>query len=274
MPERRPLDRPTDRSLLSTFLARFSLTLTGHHRQDVAIIAHAFSQIPYENLTKVLSKAHHQQDPLRTPQIVLHDHGRFGAGGTCFSLTATLLSLVRSLGLRAEPILADRPYGQRTHSALLVWIDDVPHLVDPGFLLTEPIPIGIDQPIITPTSFNSVILTPAATDQLSLATDQQGKITHRLTFRTTPADAGEFLSAWRDSFQFDMMHYPLLTKVAGNRQLYLQGNRLQIRTKDHVSTERIPLDHLLATICSTFGLAPELAKQAIDHWHSQGDLHG
>ncbi len=83
-----------------------------------------------------------------------------GSGGTCFSLTATLLALVRSLGLRAEPILADRPYGERTHSGLIVWIDDRAHLVDPGYLLTEPIPLEADLLIEKPTSFNTVILTP------------------------------------------------------------------------------------------------------------------
>jgi arylamine N-acetyltransferase len=274
MPTRRPLDPPADGSLLASFVERFTVPLTGETRGDVAAIARAFSLIPYENLTKVLSHAHHESDPIRTPEMVLADHAQWRAGGTCFSLTATLLALVRSLGLRAEPILADRPYGERTHSALLVWIEDQPHLVDPGFLLTKPIPLGQTEPTHTSTPFNAVILTPQSGDKLALATDQQGKIVHRLIFRTSPADAGEFLSAWRDSFSFDMMHYPLLTKIEHDRQLYLQGKRLQVRSKTDLQTRRLAKEELESVICGMFGLAPILAKEALRQWQQQGDLDG
>jgi arylamine N-acetyltransferase len=272
--KQRPLDVPSDPSLLNSFLDRFGVVRMGDPAADVAAIARAFATIPYENLTKVLSHAHRPADPIRTPAMVLADHDRFGAGGTCFSLTATLLALVRSLGLRAEPILADRPYGERTHSALLVWIDDIPHLVDPGFLLTQPMDLRSRQTIEQGTSFNDIILTPGDGDRWNLATLQQGKKTHRLTFRTTPADAGEFVTAWRDSFEFDMMHYPLLTKVVGDRQLYLQGRRLQVRTKEIVQTRALSEDEWERAISELFGLDPTLTREALRVWHEQGDLDG
>lgn len=271
---RRPLDVPSDRSLLERFLHRFEIVLTGVPAVDVALIARAFSTIPYENLTKVLSHAHRRDDPFRTPEIVLSDFATWGAGGTCFSLTATLLALVRSLGLRAEPILADRPYGARTHSALIVWIDDRPQLVDPGYLLTDPIPLEAGPAIEKPTSFNTVILTPGDGDQLNLATVQQGKKTHRLTFRTSPTDPGEFMSAWKDSFDFEMMHYPVLTRVVGESQLYLQGRRLQIRSKDAVETMKLADDHWRQAMTTHFGIDPALTKEAFGEWEKQGDLDG
>ena len=271
---RRPLDMPNDRSLLERFLHRFGLALTGDPAMDVTMIARAFATIPYENLTKVLSHAQRKEDPFRTPEMVMAEHGKWGAGGTCFSLTATLLSLVRSLGLRAEPILADRPYGQRTHSALMVWIDGRPHLVDPGYLLTEPIPLDAGLAIERSTSFNSVILTPGDGDQWNLATVQQGKTTHRLTFRTTPSEASDFISAWKDSFDFDMMRYPVLTRVVGERQLYLQGRRLQIRSKDAVETMKLDDEHWRQAMTTHFGIDPTLTKEAFQQWDIQGDLDG
>jgi len=77
----------------------------------------------------------------RLPREVLDDHRDFGTGGTCFSLTAALLHLIRALGYDAEPILADRRYGQNTHCALLLWIDGRPHLLDPGYLILDPVPL-------------------------------------------------------------------------------------------------------------------------------------
>src|SRR5262249_12827325 len=81
------------------------------------------------------------EEARRGPDEVLADHAAFGTGGTCFSLTATMLHLVRALGFEAEPILADRRYGADTHCAMLVWLDAVPHLLDPGYLIVRPLAI-------------------------------------------------------------------------------------------------------------------------------------
>ena len=53
----------------------------------------------------------HARPEVVSPAEVLADHEQCGAGGTCFSLTAAFLHLVRSLGWKAEPLLADRRYG-------------------------------------------------------------------------------------------------------------------------------------------------------------------
>ena len=106
-------------------------------------LAAAFANLPYENLSKVLrDKQTSQRDEVRRlPNEVLNDYYRLGAGGTCFSLTWTLLQLLRALGFVAEPLLADRRYGPDTHSALVIWLDGVKHLLDPGYLITSPIPL-------------------------------------------------------------------------------------------------------------------------------------
>lgn len=90
------------------------------------------------------------------------DHFAFGIGGSCFSLTAALLHLLRSLGWPAVPLLADRRYGQNTHCALVVWIEDRPHLVDPGYLIVDPIPLDLKRSTQVATAFNELILSPHA----------------------------------------------------------------------------------------------------------------
>ena len=118
---------------------------------------------------------------------MLQDFRRWRSGGTCFSLTAALLHLVRSLGLPGEPILADRRYGVDTHCALLVWLDDRPHLLDPGYLIVEPVPLdATTNELVVPTRFNQLHLMPGEADRIELHTAEQGNRRYRLTYKTSP----------------------------------------------------------------------------------------
>lgn len=228
--------------------------------------ATAFARLPYENLSKIVK--HEQEGTIvaarRSPPEVLHDHFLLGTGGTCFSLTAALLFLVRSLGWRAEPILADRRYGANTHCALLVWINNIPHLLDPGYLLVQPVPIPTDGEIRIATEFNEIILKAGAGPRrVELLTHQQGHTHARLTFKTDPADPEEFIRAWDESFDWEMMCYPLITSVQQGQQRYLQGNRYQTRSRDGVFREEIDPALLVQRIGAEFGIAPLVISQAL-----------
>ncbi len=278
-----PLRHPEDRELLVRFRSLCGLSSEGDPRQQLGLLARAFSQLPYENLTKIIKGAQSDSVPAarRGPAEVLHDFQQWGAGGTCFSLTATLLHLVRSLGLEAEPILADRRYGADTHCALIVWLDGLPHLLDPGYLLVDPLPleVGLSHPqnsagrVIT-TRFNQLQLIPSGSDRLELHTIQQGSRRHRLTFKTSPVDAAQFRRAWDASFDWDMMHYPLLTKVTDDQQLYLRAGHLQKRTQTAVEREEIPETLLVRRVAQEFRIHPDIIRRALDVLRRGGDRFG
>ena len=226
----------------------------------------AFARLPYENITKVIRRAESGSagKARRYPDEVVRDHIAWGAGGTCFSLTYTLLHLVRGLGWRAECILADRKYGQDTHCALLVWIDGIPNLLDPGYLLLRPIPLDEVCGLEINTGFNRIVLArDGAPDRISLSTARGGVRNRRLTYKTSPVDEGEFFKAWDASFDWDMMRYPLLTRTAGARQVYLRGSRLQISGADFVKTKHIRETDLIGRIAEAFRL--DAALVARDH---------
>jgi arylamine N-acetyltransferase len=262
-----PLAVPESAELLELF--RSGCRLTSESEPVVALrqVATAFSRLPYENLTKII-KQHARgagESPRRPPSEVLTDHFQYGAGGTCFSLTATLLHLVRCLGWRVEPILADRRYGANTHCALLVWIDDRPHLLDPGYLIVTPLPIGGKDERRIHTEFNQLLLTPkAGGERLDLRTVDHTGERYRLTFKTSPVDASEFLQAWDDSFSWDMMQYPLLTCTRGGRQLYLRGTTLQERDLNSVNRSNVARDEIINQINLAFGVAPSISRRALE----------
>jgi arylamine N-acetyltransferase len=272
-----PLKVPQDRRVWDIFSAHFRLHRDVPPLTRLRELVTAFAQLPYENLTKIL-KADECGSPERSrrhPAEVVADHLAYGAGGTCFSLTATLLHLVRSLGWRAEPLLADRRYGENTHCALLVWLEGQPHLIDPGFLILDPIPLDTSQEVRVPTAFNELVLSPRSDERrLELSTISQGRRTYRLTFKTSPAEESEFLGAWDASFDWDMMHYPVLTRMDGGRQLYLQGGRFQTRSLAGVERMEVPPGEATRRITAAFGLDPRLVARALATLRRHGDDYG
>ena len=261
-----PLAPPTDAELLKSYLSHFSLREIGDGMDLLQRVAKAFACLPYENLTKVIRIAEEgsPERARREPKEVLQEHFSMRTGGTCFSLSAALLYLVRSLGWKAEPILADRKYGDNTHSAIIVWIDQRPHLLDPGYLIVDPLPLDLEEPQRIQTSFNELILSPQRRGaEITLHTVQQGNRTYRLTFKTQPVDAGDFLKVWDSSFDWDMMRYPILTQVQGKEQHYLQGNRIQIRSHEEVRRRDVLSEEMIQLIVADFGMDREIVAKAV-----------
>ncbi len=263
---RKPLAHPADKTLLVAFLRNFGIAEACAPERLLGEVVRAFSSLPYENLTKIImeNEAPSVESARRDPHRVLSDHFEFGSGGTCFSLTATLLHLVRALGFEAEPLLADRRYGANTHCALMVRIDNRPHLIDPGYLILQPIPMFPPEHREIVTHFNRISLVPKADgSRIELFTLRERSSSCRLTYKSSPADAGEFLKAWDESFQWEMMTYPLLTRVQGDAQMYLRGNRMLIRSAKNERRVTIPHTCLVDSIAHDFGIARSVIVRAL-----------
>jgi arylamine N-acetyltransferase len=251
--------------ILPEFLTRFDIRRDQSPRKVLSDVVAAFARLPYENITKIIrwEEAGTPEKARRSPGEVIQNHFQWGTGGTCFSLTSALMHLVRSLGWNAEYILADRRYGQDTHCALLVRFDGTPHLLDPGFLILDPIPVsssvqGID------TGFTRLMLSPDGGDgRISLSTVRNGSKIYRLTYKTSPVEAGEFSKAWDASFDWDMMQYPLLTRTVASSQIYLRGSRLQITRADAVEKREIGREEMISKISREFCIRPEIIARAI-----------
>lgn len=254
------------KGLLSQFRHQFRIDDTLDPLVQLRLIATSFAQLPYENLTKILREHQTRQadDLRRLPSEILSEHTRLGTGGTCFSLTWTLLHLVRALGLRAEPILADRRYGPDTHSALLVWMDGRKLLLDPGYLLVDAVPMPEQNTLLVPTSFHEVQLEAQQQgERLSLSTIHQQKSTYRLTYKTKPVDTAEFLRAWDASFNFDMMGYPVLSRIVEGKLYYLQKQSLLVRSRETSERVEVATDNMVETIHQVFGIDAAVASQSL-----------
>jgi arylamine N-acetyltransferase len=272
-----PLSPPKDPTLLARFERLYALATLPDPVARLRQTVQAFSRLPYENLTKILklAEAGAPARARRGPAEVIGDHERFSTGGTCFSLTAALLHLVRALGFRAWPILADRRYGPDTHCAVLVEIDGRPHLLDPGFLLDRPVPLPRQGPVDVQGAARRLWLEPSADGRrVELVSRAGGRREVRLSFKAEPADEADFLRAWDESFYWDAMRYPVVTAVRAGRHLYLQGNRLQERAAGTVHKSEIDPAEIASRLRREFGIAPEVARRALSVLRRAGERHG
>ncbi len=268
---------PTGSDTLAAFAAHFDIQPSGFPAQLLRDVVAAFAILPYENITKIIKRAEcgTPEKSRRYPEEVISDHISWGTGGTCFSLTSALRHLVRSIGFEAEYILADRRYGQDTHCALLLWVNGVPHLLDPGFLIVDPLWLSGRAELEIETGFNRIVLTPEERgNRISLSTVRQNLRAYRLTYKTSPVNDGEFFKAWDASFDWDMMKYPLLTRMAASGQVYLRGSRLQISNADSVERREIKREDLIAQISMEFRIHPAVVARAISTWKAGGQAGG
>jgi arylamine N-acetyltransferase len=254
--------------LLMEYMAHFGIRPGAPPRELLRRVIAAYTALPYENITKITKGAR------RGPDEVIRDHIAWGTGGTCFSLTSTLRHLVRGLGWEVQYILADRRYGPDTHCALLVWIEQVAHLVDPGYLIINPIPLFAGGEREIDTGFNRLILVAEPNSKLHLFTNWGGARAYRLTYKTAPVDEQEFAKAWDASFDWEMMRYPLLTRISGSVQIYLRGSHLRVTRAGTVQKREELGGDLVARIASEFHIHPSVVSRAILTWEERGENFG
>ncbi len=257
--------------LLAQFTTHMGIALGHDTMANLDAVLSAFARIPYENLTKIIGVSEANQAIVKhTPEEVIEGFISQGTGGTCFPLTLTLLRLVRALGFEAAPILADRRYGTDTHCALICRIEpDCWHLIDPGYLITTPcklpgtVPARYTLPITTielrpiPSTTNVELHTAIGTPGGSNA------LKYRLTYKVAPVDEATFHTAWDRSFDWEMMTYPIISRVVGNTQVYVQKNNLIVRSS--TQSTKVALDDaaLIREVARALAISEHVVRQAL-----------
>ncbi len=260
-----PIFRCKDRALLDRFFTKYAIHPGKEPLAVIGQCAKAFSALPYENLTKIIKSdgVLSPKSALRFPEEVLADHLKWGTGGTCFSLTAALIAVFNELGLHAQPLLADRHYGVNTHCGLVVMHEKQTLLIDPGYLLFRPTPLSAIASSIIALDYRNIELRPLeGGSRIELATLIRGNRKVRLTYKSFPVDAETFQRAWINSFTWEMMTYPVLTRCVAGKHLYLQGASASVSTSDR--TERCKLDpgDQVSFIRQNMGVAGDVVLKA------------
>jgi arylamine N-acetyltransferase len=246
------------------FIAHFRVPAGEPDLELLRALVESFSVIPYENLTKIIKKFTSQglKERLRGPEEVLKGHIERHTGGTCFSLTYCLGAVLRGAGYSCHPVMADmkRP---NIHCALVVHIGEKRYLVDPGYLLGEPVELS-DMTVTVPTSFGTVELRPRAGERYDLLTVSGGETKWRYRVRTAPVPRSLFLKYWQESFSLPMMNSIQLTRLTDSGHLYIRDHHLRLRRGGEKLNENIRSE-LEQRIEREFGIPAGITSEVREH---------
>jgi len=246
------------------FFSHFALPRRPASLQHLQSILVAFSHLPYENLSKIIKLNQHGDDParLRLPAEIIEDYRRWHLGGTCFSLTFLLQSILAHSGYACYPVMGDMRAGRNVHCALIVMLDGAKYLVDPGYVLDRPLLVDPLGARIHHTDFTGIELAhDAAQQNYHLYTFNRQDAKWRYAFADRPAPMPEFLAHWQASFGRKNMHGLCLSRARSGELIYIHDGFMRETSwqgKRNFNVKR----NLHAVIEERFGIPAEFVEQA------------
>jgi arylamine N-acetyltransferase len=230
-------------------------------------ISYSFSNIPWENLTKLIKKQRPGSSMLRRSEEVMRDHARLGTGGTCFSLTNTLRRITSDLGYCCYPVMADMRHGANIHCALLVEHEDGKFLLDPGYLVAEPVPLPRVRPVRVRLPGQILEYRPAADEnEIELhTTNDRGEVQLRYRLRPRSIPESEFIRFWTESFDAAGMNSLYLNCLTPEGRLSAHDYNLRIDTGSEKRNLNLR-DGYVERISERFGIAGETVRRALVEW--------
>lgn len=242
----------------------FNLKINKPDLLSLKKILEKFSTIPYENISKIihLSNNWKNEQKIRLPDTVIENHAKFHLGGTCFSLTFFLETILLHHGYQCYPVMADMNAGKNIHCAIITIINQKQYLVDPGYLLNEPMEMNLQKPRYYRTSSVGVELQfNVETQEYELFTFNKENMKWRYNFRDVACDKDEFLKHWQASFTRSSMHGICLTKIQKEGMIYIHKNFMRETTFSTKKNYNIRNTYV-QTINEIFGINKNLIEQA------------
>jgi arylamine N-acetyltransferase len=209
-----------------------------------------------------LNETRGEWDRLRLPAEVWEDFLRSNLGGTCFSLTFFLWTILEFCGFSASPLIMDMSWSPAAHCGLLVDLDGNPHLVDPGYLLGKPIPLVQAESRHFHDNYTGILLRYDSTlGMFELSTFNRRERRFRYRFTPDPLGINEFLLFWKNSFYQKSMRHVCLTRLdpASGGRIYIRNDFIRHYTP--VGKTNIALS-AQAAAAEFFGIDPEMFLRA------------
>ena len=247
------------------FLRKNNLSLQpANNINRVAEILCIFLQIPYENLSKIMKFNRQHQDAmaLRMPDEVWEDFQRYRLGGTCFSLTFFLQSIVTFLGFDCYPVMAHMRAGNNHHCALVIDFNGSHYLADPGYVLDVPMLISSERQLHFRNAHTAVEISPATESlQFNLSTLNRQQKQWRYMFFDFPVSPQDFVQHWLASFSWNGMHELCLSRNEKDALIYVR--KFHMRQTDIAGKKNFNLKkNRAAMIREAFGIPEAIVQRA------------
>ena len=145
------------------------------------------------------------------------------------------------------------------------------YLLDPGYLIFDPLPMPLPQPFGTgeaffPLSPNCVRLVRPTLESMELWTGGAGApMKLRFEYPVEGVSVEEFKHHWNESFYREMMTYPVLNRLDREKgiQYYYQKGNLVVRSSTGSKMTKIEPADRVQTLSDIFKLSPAIIEQAL-----------
>ena len=145
------------------------------------------------------------------------------------------------------------------------------YLLDPGYLIFDPLQMPLPQPFGTgeaffPLSPNCVRLVRPTLESMELWTGGAGApMKLRFEYPVEGVSVEEFKHHWNESFYREMMTYPVLNRLDREKgiQYYYQKGNLVVRSSTGSQMTKIEPADRVQTLSDIFKLSPAIIEQAL-----------
>ncbi len=240
--------------------------------QEILDLCGRLSHVTYENLTKIIrfAEAKSADGARKLDDSFENDLDSWMGGGTCYSLSWHLYQELLQMGYAPKLLMGNKRIEKNVHCALSLPIGGDSFLLDPGYLIFEPLKIPDRIPFQRTQAFFALV--PNAV-RLDLENDILGLYTGlvggpmklRFEFDIRGVSVGEFQRHWTKSFDREMMTYPVLNRLDREKgiQYYFQKGNLLIRDKNGSRIEKIPKSEQASRLHKIFGIGEETVERAL-----------
>lgn len=273
--------------------------MTPENMKKVVDLCNQISNITYENLTKIirLEQTGSATGARKLDDSDQNDIDSWMGGGTCFSMTWHLYQTLTDMGFKPRLVMGHKRKERNIHCALILPDPDdsvvtpgqlfstnvtptsVPgsvlssnsYLLDPGYLIFDPLPMPLPQPFGTgeaffPLSPNCVRLVRPTLESMELWTGGAGApMKLRFEYPVEGVSVEEFKHHWNESFYREMMTYPVLNRLDREKgiQYYYQKGNLVVRSSTGSKMTKIEPADRVQTLSDIFKLSPSIIEQAL-----------
>ncbi|MCF7918613.1 MAG: arylamine N-acetyltransferase [Candidatus Cloacimonetes bacterium] len=255
----------------ASFLKYSDLTVKRADLKTLRRILAAFSKIPYENVSKIIrynTCGFRGERMFRFPDELWEDYRHHSLGGTCFSLTFFLQSILENSGYVCYPVSADMKWGKHVHCGLVVILGQEAWFCDPGYLLAEPLLLSGREVKICQTPERGVMLAYIS-GSYQLATFNGNQSKWRYTFKNVPCLQADFVKWWLQSFEKPTMRDLCLTRQEPGGMVYVHNNYFREVTRQGIRKQRLE-QNWINQIEAIFGIPVQMLKTA--HELSRGKV--
>jgi hypothetical protein len=258
--------------------------MTPENMKKVVDLCNQVSNITYENLTKIirLEQTGSATGARKLDDSDQNDIDSWMGGGTCFSMTWHMYQTLTDMGFKPRLVMGHKRKERNIHCALILpdpddlsslvsSLSSNSYLLDPGYLIFDPLLMPLPQPFGTgeaffPLSPNCVRLVRPTLDSMELWTGGAGApMKLRFEYPVAGVSVEEFKHHWNESFYREMMTYPVLNRLDREKgvQYYYQKGNLVVRDATGSKMTKIEPADRVQTLSDIFKLSPDIIERAL-----------